>query len=88
MRMIKANLKNVVAAFTHGCEINGQPSESIYSDHIIPDEVYFLNRVDYDNGHISTQRCDNSMPRGMFNRKTRKQVKQYLADYSNHVIIW
>ena len=88
MRRIKANLKNVVRAFAHGCEINGQPSESIYSDHIIPDEIYFLNRVDYDNGQIGTQRCDNSMPRGMFNDLTRNEVKKYLAHYSHHYIIW
>ena len=83
MKLLKANLKNIVHVFRKGGPqfITGEP--------VLPGMIYFLPKRAYDNGHISFDRCDNSLGRAAFNRMTRKQVKAFITeDYNHHYLLW
>lgn len=83
MKLKRANLKNVAAAFRRG------GPQHVIGDCVIPGTIYFLPRRAYDNGHISFDNCDGAINRMMFNRLTRKQVKHYILDqFTHHYLLW
>lgn len=83
VKLNRANLKNVVAAFRKG------GVQLITRKEVLPAALWFLPMKAYEDGQFKFDECAGPLHRHEFNSMSRKAVKQLIHDrFNNHFIMF